>query len=208
MHLVEIKPLSEIHKIASIPKHGIDLNQVTGIKIIKNNYLDDYYIEQGKIKDYLVFCVRLSEGDRTYGHKLVAVLMCQEVDDLKTKNNHKPVMVVRTWCEKEYRNKGIVTNLYRFLYNELKFAILSDIEQTPETISVWNKVREYWPVQMINLDTGETQDIDDKVLYDQKQRFVLIVERLSELPQNSKFFKVMQRSSEILEDYRFNMDGL
>lgn len=208
MKLLELNQLIEIRKIQKMDDHGIDFDKVKDVNIINHKYLDDYYIEQGKFKDYLFFFVRLIEGDRTNGHKLVGVVVCREVDDLQTKNNHQPVMIVRTWCEKEFRNKGIITNLYRFLYNTLKFAILSDIEQTPETISVWNKVRDFLPTQMINLDTGETQDVDDKILYDPSKRFVLIAERLKELPPTSPFYKVTQAPSGILEDYRFNTTGL
>lgn len=208
MKLSEFKNLNEIEKIASIVDHGIDYSKVRDAKTISNKFLDDYYIEQGKFEDHLVFFVRLIEGDRTNGHKLVATLVGQEIDDFQTKNNHKPIMIVRTWCEKEYRNKGIVTNLYRFLFNTLKYALLSDIRQTPETISVWNKVRDFLPTQMVNLDSGEIQEIDDKILYDKSKRFVLIVERLKELPETSPFYKVTQAPSGILEDYRFNVDGL
>lgn len=200
--------LNEIQKISQIVDHGIDFDKVINRETVKDKYLNNYYIEQGKINDQLVFFVRLNEGDRMKDNKLVAVIVAQEIDDLKTKHNHKPIMIVRTWCEKEYHNKGIITNLYRFLYNEMKFALLSDIQQTPETVSIWNKVREYWPTQMINLDTGEIQEIDDKQLYDPKQKFVLIVERLSELKSSSPFFRTMQASNGILEDYQFNMDGL
>ena len=52
MKLDELKSLNEIRKIVSIPTHGIDLNQVVDLKIIKNSYLSDYYIEQGKIKEF------------------------------------------------------------------------------------------------------------------------------------------------------------
>ena len=200
--------LIEITKIPKISSHGIDLANVEDVKIIKDKYLDKFYIEQGKYEDYLVFIVRDIEGDRTNGHKLIAMLVCQEIDDLKTENNHKPVMILRTWCEEGYRNKGIITNLYQFLHNTLKFAVLSDIRQTPETVSIWNKMRKIWPAKMINLDTGETQEIDDKLLYDSTQRFVIMIERQIELPVSSPFFKVTQAPNGILEDYRFNIDGL
>lgn len=208
MKLEEFSQLTEIEKISSLNNHGIDFSKVDDVKIINQKYLDDYYIEQGKFKDHLFFFVRLIEGNRIEGHKLVAAIVAQEIDDFQTKNNHKPIMIVRTWCEKEYRNKGVVTNLYRFLYNTLKYALLSDVAQSPETISVWNKVRDFLPTQMVNLDTGEIQDIDDKILYDPSKRFVLIVERLKELPITSPFYKVTQAPNGILEDYRFNTDGL
>ncbi len=208
MKLEEFSQLTEIEKISSLNNHGIDFSKVDDVKIINQKYLDDYYIEQGKFKDHLFFFVRLIEGNRIEGHKLVAAIVAQEIDDFQTKNNHKPIMIVRTWCEKEYRNKGVVTNLYRFLYNTLKYALLSDVAQTPETISVWNKVRDFLPTQMVNLDTGEIQYIDDKILYDPSKRFVLIVERLKELPITSPFYKVTQAPNGILEDYRFNTDGL
>ena len=200
--------LIEITKIPKISSHGIDLANVEEVKIVKDRYLDKFYIEQSKYKDYLVFMVRDLEGDRTNGHKLIAMLVCQEIDDLKTENNHKPVMILRTWCEEDYRNKGIITNLYQFLHNTLKFAVLSDVRQTPETVSIWDKMRKIWPAKMINLDTGETQEIDDKLLYDSTKRFVITIERQMELPVSSPFFKVTQAPNGLLEDYRFNEDGL
>ena len=89
MKLEEFSQLTEIEKISSLNNHGIDFSKVDDVKIINQKYLDDYYIEQGKFKDHLFFFVRLIEGNRIEGHKLVAAIVAQEIDDFQTKNNHQ-----------------------------------------------------------------------------------------------------------------------
>lgn len=210
MKLSEFCVLSEIERIPVMQDHGANVSKAINIEIIKKKYLNDFYIERGRVNDQWVLFVRKLDGDRTDEHELVAFLVYQDIDDFKPKNGHKLIMVVRTWCESDFRNKGIITNLYRFLYNELQFAVLSDVHQTPETISIWNKVREYWPVKMIDINTHEIKEIDDKKLYDPELDYVLILERKRELPLTNPFYKItiVGGNNSILEDYLFNSDGL
>lgn len=207
MKLSEFNLLDEIQKIPAIDNHLADLSKVQNIEIIKNKYLDDFYIEKGQVGDQIVFFVRSNLGNRADGHKLIAFIVGQEISDLQLDSNRKPVMIVRTWCEPKFRNNGIITNLYRYLYTELRFALISDILQTPETVSIWNKVRNYWPVKMIDINTGKIEDIDDVRLYSKNEKLALIVEHIDIL-KTSPFFKATLANNGILEDYRFNINGL
>lgn len=159
---------------------------------INSDFLNDFIIEKGKHSDNIVFLVKKKES-----REKIAILVCLMISDLRLKSNKKILMIKRTWCNLEFRNKGIITNLYRYVYNSLGFALISDIEQTPETIAVWNKLRDQWPVKMIDCSNGEISEIDEKELYNKSKRFALIVESLDIL----NMFKSV--NSTLLNDYIF-----
>lgn len=173
--------LNEILKIVTQPVPGIDWSKINNLKQIKDRYLDDYSISIGTNKDHFYFIVKLED-------KIIAALIAIEIEDLK--RDKQVLMIKRTWVEREFRNKGIISNLYRFLYNVLGYALISDYEQSPETIKLWDKLRSSWDVKMIDLETKEITDINSTELYGNKTK-ALIVET------NNLF------SSDILNDYIF-----
>jgi hypothetical protein len=55
-------------------------------------------------------------------------------------NNRKTYMIKRTWTEPQFRNQGIMTGFYYGLYRQCNFVLVSDIEHSPETTSIWRKI--------------------------------------------------------------------
>lgn len=157
--------LSEILKITSQPVPGLDLSPIKNYDLVKDNYLGHYTVHLGVNKDLYAFIVKDQET-------IIAALIGIEIDDLDVS---KTVLIIkRTWCEREYRNRGIITNLYRLIYNELNYALISDIEQSPETIRIWDKLRSSWAVKMIDMRTKEITDINSTELYGDKNKALIV----------------------------------
>lgn len=112
----------------------------------------------------------------------------------------KPVLYVqRTFVLPEYRNKGLVTALYQNLNSKFDKTIVSDNEQSPETISVWNKLSKISTVCVLDIDTMKKvnkKDVPDKMLYG-SERYRLMLEAY----ENSEFAVIPKRGSGIIGDY-------
>lgn len=157
--------LSEIIKIVSQPVPGFDLSKIEVFNTVKENYLGKYTVKLGKFQDQYAFTVLDNDV-------IIASLITVEIDDLDLSKT--ALIVKRTWCNREYRNRGIITNLYRLLYNELGYALVSDIEQSPETIRVWDKLRSAWNVKMIDMKTKEITDINTTELYGDPNKALIV----------------------------------
>jgi hypothetical protein len=163
--------LSEIARVVSQPNLGFDLSKIANFKIVCLGYLQDYTIELGSSGDIKVFIVKKDDS-------IIAALLLTTIDDLNLPSNKSVLMVKRSWCSPNYRRRGIIVNLYRFIYNTLNFALISDVEQSRETIGLWDKLRDQWPVKMIDLKTHEITDIVPVELYNNYEK-ALIVESQS-----------------------------
>jgi hypothetical protein len=162
--------LEEIIKIVSQPVSGIDLTKFKNFKVVKKDYLSHYQVEQGEFEDNLIFVVKKQET-------IIGAILTIKIDDLALTSHRRPLIIKRTWCSREYTNRGIISNLYRFIYNELKYALISDIEQSPETIKIWDRLRSAWDIKMINMKTKEITKINTTDLYGDST-YALIVESL------------------------------
>jgi hypothetical protein len=180
--------LQEILKIVSQTGLGFDLDIIKNFKKIKDNYLNDFIIEQGSINDQIVFIIKKEQI-------IVGALVATIIDDLDLESNREVLMIKRTWCKEKFKNKGIISNLYRYIYNDLKYALISDVEQAPETIKIWDRLRSAWNVKMINLKTKEITKIDTTDLYGD-DKYALIVEAIND-----------QHFDGVIKDYLFEMNG-
>jgi hypothetical protein len=70
-------------------------------------------------------------------------------------NNRQTYMIKRTWTEPQFRNLGIMTGFYYGLYHLCHFVLLSDIEHSPETTSVWKKIFATLRPKIYNISTHE-----------------------------------------------------
>lgn len=75
-------------------------------------------------------------------------------------NNRKTYMIKRTWTEPQFRNQGIMTGFYYGLYSQCHFVLLSDIEHSPETTSVWKKIFAALKPKLYNRYTHELTAAD------------------------------------------------
>lgn len=189
--------LDEIVKVPSQPGMGIDLSYITNFKVVSHphlKFLEDYTIEQGNSGDNYVFVVKKEDV-------IVAVMGTQMI---RMEQNPKQVLQVkRTWCSPLDRNKSIITNLYRYVYNTLHFSLISDVVQSPESISIWTKLSTMWSVQMINTQTAEITPIDPTLLYGDRN-YALILESDYMLFSDTKF---RFNYDGIVADYVFVMEG-
>lgn len=186
-HLGMVMKLSEIKHVGTQLSHGIKLDDLKGEHLLKDDYLGAYQIWISKLpNDQVSFSVK--DGNTT-----IAMLVGVTIDDLKLKSGKVPLMIKRTWCEVSFRNKGIITNLYRFLYSDQRFALISDVEQSPESVTIWKKLSVLFGAEMIEIKTGDICPIDDRLYGDDK--FAMIIES------NTSFIR-----SSILNDYVFEGD--
>jgi len=179
--------LEEILKIISQTGLGFDLDKIKNFKKIKDNYLGEFYIEQGTIDDQFFFIIKKDL-------QIVGSLVATKIDDLELESKREVLMIKRTWCKQDFRNKGLISNLYRFVYNDLKYALISDIEQSPETIQIWDRLRSSWNIKMINMQTKEISDINAFDLY-HDAKYALIVESIDD------------QLYGVIKDYLFEMNG-
>lgn len=87
--------------------------------------------------------------------------------------------VQRSYTIPSLRNKGLATALYSVLYRRLHLKLISDVEQSPETVSVWKKLSKSLPVRVLdtkNQRSLELQDVPDKQLYDPELELKLVIE--------------------------------
>ena len=179
--------LSEIKQVGTQISHGIKLDDLKGEQLLKDDYLDAYQIWISKLpNDQVSFSVK--DGITT-----IAMLVGVTIDDLKLVSGKVPLMIKRTWCDALFRNKGIITNLYRFLYSDQRFALISDVEQSPESVTIWKKLNALFGAEMIEIKTGNISPIDDRLYGDSE--FAMIIESNTSFIRNS-----------VLKDYVFEGD--
>ena len=75
------------------------------------------------------------------------------------------VEVVRTWTRDDLQSKGYVSTLLKFIRDFTKMSIISDNEQTPEARDFWKNVARKFHVQMIDMETGNLNDVDEDRMY-------------------------------------------
>ena len=109
--------------------------------------------------------------------------------------------IERTYTVPSERNKGLITSLYQALYRKYKIRLISDIKQSPETISVWKKLAGVLPVKVIDTENKKIlslKDVSDEQLYDPELGLRLVLERFIPDP---TFCIIPEPTDGILEDY-------
>lgn len=184
--------ISEIIKIDEPSEHGIELDKLKNahFHIVYEKYLSLYFIEECKIGDELIFAI-----SEINGKKRIAYLVSALITDLDLKYHKKILMITRTWCEPEFRKRGLISNLYRFLHRQMGYSLISDTKHSPDTIKIWNKLRSQWRVKMLDINTKEISDIDDKVLYGNEDKMMILED-----------YGFASKILILIEDYRFAMD--
>lgn len=87
--------------------------------------------------------------------------------------------IYRTYTLPDMRNRGLITALYKALYKKYNIRLVSDVEQSPETISVWKKLAGEFPVKVFdekNRQLLDLRDVTDQQLYDPTQELRLVLE--------------------------------
>lgn len=108
---------------------GIDLTKFKNFKHIGN--LDGFSIMKSDIVDYLV-AIKLMDNNKD---------VCYFIG-IEFGHN---IQIKRTWTFEEYRNKGIMTKLYKKVFMDLDYNLISDSELSPESKSIWTKIIALFP---------------------------------------------------------------
>jgi hypothetical protein len=109
-------------------------------------------------------------------------------------------VIQRTYIIPSERNKGHITSLYKALYSKYKLKLVSDVEQSPETISVWKKLMKELPVKVLDVKKKKILDLKDvpkNQLYDKELGLRLILEQIDS---RCLMFLSIPERSELLTD--------
>lgn len=154
MYLGQYMKLDEIVKIAQQPTGGFSLSDFMlerAEQITTAENLPVFHIPGGP-KDPTLHCYAV-RVDNQYVSMLIG--------RVGSFNGRTAVFIARTYTLPSYRNKGLVTSLYRALYSRMKYVLISDGEMSPETISVWEKLAASLPVKVVNMDSTTSQPLKD-----------------------------------------------
>jgi hypothetical protein len=180
--------LDEIVIVPEQTRHGID-KFPNSTEVLDTKFLGTYTIEHGTIGEQHVFIVR-------DGHTFVGALVGAEITDVPMTT--KPtLMVQRTWIEPQYRRKSIMINLYRYVYNTIGYALLSDVEQTLATKNIWLQLAAIYSARLYNIQTREMEPFNATKAYDNTKQYIIFMEADHWPP----------RQRNVLRDHEFIMEG-
>ena len=108
-------------------------------------------------------------------------------------NNKQCIIIRRTWVNPSYRNKGFMKAMYNTLHN-CGFVVLSDVELSPESISIWKALAISRNVKIIDTNTEEIRDIvpDDYTTANMNTQFIL----------EARYFNTRTNMSGMLQEYQ------
>jgi hypothetical protein len=93
--------------------------------------------------------------------------------------NGPAFFIERTYTVPTYRNKGMMTAMYKALYTKYGIRLVSDVEQSPGTITIWKKLADVLPVQVVdvvNKTIVPLATVNDIDLYDEPRKLRLMLE--------------------------------
>lgn len=143
----------KLNEIKKIPKQSddnpFDISAIGKLERYKNANVEGNELLFSQHGDEFFFIVKV-DGI------MVAFLKATEV-----KEPVKALQINRTFVIPSFRNKGYITALYRTLRGNGN-KIISDIELSPESLSVWKKLSSYYSINVIDAKTGkELRKISD-----------------------------------------------
>ncbi|MGI0075936.1 MAG: GNAT family N-acetyltransferase [Nitrosopumilaceae archaeon] len=148
--------LDEIVKVTSQPFPNVKLDLTNAELIGHTETVPIYHIKIIGDTSYDVYALKKD-------NKFVTFIMGK----WNVLEGSHALYIERTVTLPRYRNKGLITALYKGLYVELKYKLVSDNEMSPESISVWKKLSKVLPVKVFNTETKKTTDMkttpDDQI---------------------------------------------
>lgn len=108
------------------------------------------------------------------------------VADRRVVHDTEYLIVGRIWVAQHLRGKGLATAIYLGLIKKLKEKILSDAEQTPTMISLWDTLSKLATVSVLDVKNGNIVSCDtvtNNQIYNGGDDYRLILEkRISTIP--------------------------
>jgi hypothetical protein len=141
--------LSEIIKVPQQPTHGLDLTKFDNAKQFKKAKVETFPLLYNQDGDDYFFTIEIN-GEKA------AFMKAEKITDMAG----DVLMVKRTYVMPKFRNKGLMTALYRTLHNQ-RFSIISDRELSPESISIWKKLKQHYKIGVLDRDTAEIRSVED-----------------------------------------------
>jgi hypothetical protein len=138
--------LSEVILVPRQQSSGLDLSKFNNLKRFKKAKVEKYPLLYKKSGETYFFALELDD-------KLRVFLVAKEISDIKN-----AIMIKRSFVDNSYRNQGLMTALYNTLNNQ-GFTLISDRELSPESLSIWKRLKSIHPVKVINRDTKEIRDL-------------------------------------------------
>ena len=112
---------------------------------------DQHEIYRGIVKGYPeLYCLEIRDGDKSPAFLVYRVIMLYGV---------KYANVLRVWVDQSATRQGWASRLYTFITKELRFPVLSDEEQTPESEMMYRSfIKKRNNPTILDIKTGETFD--------------------------------------------------
>lgn len=116
--------------------------------------------------------------------------------------DNKPALYIeRTATLPQYRRKGLMTALYVALHKKLKYILVSDFEQSPESIKIWQNLAKIYDVKVIDTKTMQKLDYNEvpvgKIFGNTEHIRLMMETKII----NSSWIDIPEPSYEILDDY-------
>jgi predicted GNAT family acetyltransferase len=94
------------------------------------------------------------------------------------RKDKEAICIKNSYVDVNYRNKGIMTNLYDVINKQFKLSILSDVKQTSDAVQMWKAmVKNNHSIKKMNSMTGEISEIDDiDNMYGHDNPYVFLLE--------------------------------
>lgn len=162
-----------LHEIRHIPKQSannpFDLKILSDLKPYKNANVEGNQLLFTKHGDELFFVIQV-------GTEMVAFAKATEILE-----PFKALVMNRTFVVPNWRNKGYMTALYRTLRGNGN-VIISDVDLSPESISIWKKLLARYTVHIIDANSGtvkrkatlddlDSHNPDERLMLEQHQLF-------------------------------------
>jgi len=139
--------LSEVIKRPQQFSHGLDLTKFDGAVQFKKAKVEKFPLLYRQEGDDYFFTFEVKG-------KKVAFMKAVKITDLPGET----LMIKRTWVTPENRNKGLMTALYRTLYHQ-RFKLISDLDLSPESFSIWKKLSKGEQVKILNQVTKKIRPV-------------------------------------------------
>jgi GNAT superfamily N-acetyltransferase len=134
-----------LHEIRLIPKqpddNPFDLDVLVHLRPYKNANVEGNKLLFTQHGDDLFFVIRV-------GEEAVAFAKATSISEPR-----EALVINRTYVVPAWRNKGYMTALYRTLRGNGN-VIISDIDLSPESISIWKKLLARYTVHIIDARSG------------------------------------------------------
>lgn len=174
----EINRMRELAGITTLRE--IRLTQVQPESGIDHDYIDGYGEFVFRVMEYPVYVKTASnqdlytaiDGDETVAQIVFNNVVMPQYGDV--------YIAFRGFTNAQYRGNGIILKMMVDVRKHTDKTIISDEEITQDGMRTWEHLKQVFPVNLINIDTGDILPVsgnEDK-LFSSSPRYTYIIERI------------------------------